>query len=121
MDIESKISYGGSMQPMRRESRSIMIKGAGGLGQSETASAQKKKKVNLRQASIENKLETYTALKRKYTGPDCLIGQIAKKEAMKIQEQRARINELKQEFAMKNKRAYGTESEKLSNLKTTKL
>ena len=32
MDIESKISYGGSMQPMRRESRSIMIKGAGGLG-----------------------------------------------------------------------------------------
>ena len=87
MDIESKISYGGSMQSMqqmRRESRSILVKGAGGLIQPESATAQKKKKVNLRQASIENKLETYTALKRKYTGPDCLIGQIAKKEAMKI-------------------------------------
>ena len=121
VDIESKLSYGGSMQPLRRDSRSTLIKGPPGLGSFDSASVTRKKKVNLRQASIENKLETYSALKRKYTGPDCLIGQIAKKEAVKIQEQRKRIMELKEEFALKNKRAYGTESEKVSNMKVQKL
>ena len=74
IELESKVSYGCSVQPLRRDSRSTLVKGAVGLGSFETTTAQRKKKINLRQASIENKLETYSALKRKYTGPDCLIG-----------------------------------------------
>ena len=52
VDIESKLSYGGSMQPLRRDSRSTLIKGTAGMGSFDTASVTRKKKVNLRQASI---------------------------------------------------------------------
>ena len=115
-DVNSMVamSYGGSAKQFRRNSVSSMIKGMADLKSNDNNSTRGRKK-SLREYSLEQKLESYSALKRKYTGADCLMGKLAKEEAIKIQEQRKRINELKGEFASSNKRALAGDEDQYRN------
>ena len=54
-----------------------MIKGMADLKSNDNSSARNiTRKKNVRESNLEQKLVSYSALKRKYTGPDCLIGKI---------------------------------------------
>ena len=75
------LSYGGSVKPVRRNSGSSMIKGMADLRSNDNQSARNIRKKNVRESNLEQKLVSYSALKRKYTGADCLMGKIAKEEA----------------------------------------
>ena len=78
------MSYGGSAKPVPR--KSSMIKGMADLQSNDTMSSRHYHKKNMKELSLEKKLVSYSALKRKYTGADCLMGKIAREEAIKIQE-----------------------------------
>jgi len=65
------------VKPMhRKNSVSSILKGMADLKSNDSASVQGRQKKSVNQRFTEQKLTSYSALKRKYTGSDCLMGKI---------------------------------------------